>query len=205
MTLADELTREGARDAALGELARTAYDDARPPLLVRAVQRVLTELGELLDGATARFTDSRTAAVVLVLLLAALAALVLVRLGPLGRRHRPGTALFGDGRALSAADHRAAAEQAAAQGRFAEAVRERLRAVVRELEARGVLDVRPGRTAGEVAADAGRAVPALAADLRSAAVLFDEVWYGGRTADRSTYELLVQVDDRVRAARTVSA
>ena len=39
---------------------------------------------------------------------------------PLGRRHRSGTALFGDGRARSAADHRAAAEQAAAQGRFAE-------------------------------------------------------------------------------------
>ena len=64
---------------------------------------------------------------------------------------------------LDAAGHRAAAEALAAQGHLAEAVRERLRAVVRALEERGVLDPRPGRTSGEVARDAGAAAPALAA------------------------------------------
>ena len=84
-------------------------------------------------------------------------------------------------------------------------MRERLRAVVRDLEARGLLDPRPGRTAGEVARDAGAAVPALAEDLRRASIVFDEVWYGGRTADAGSYALLVDVDTRAAAARPVLA
>ena len=72
---------------------------------------------------------------------------------------------------------------------------------MRELEARGVLDARPGRTAGEVARDGGDAVPALAADLARAAAVFDEVWYGGRTADAASYAVLVEVDGRVTGAR----
>ena len=75
--------------------------------------------------------------------------------------------------------------------------------MVRDLESRGALDPRPGRTAGEVARDGGAAVPALADDLRRAAVLFDEVWYGGRNADAGSYAELVGVDERVRGSRLV--
>ena len=73
--------------------------------------------------------------------------------------------------------------------------------MVRELESRGALDPRPGRTAGEVARDGGAAVPALADDLRRASVLFDEVWYGGRTADAASYAVLTAVDERVCGSR----
>jgi hypothetical protein len=90
----------------------------------------------------------------LLLLVGGLLAVVLTRVGPIARtkRERP---LFEGARQLSAADHRSLADRAAAEGRFADAVRERLRAVVRELEARGVLDPRPGRTAGRSRATAG--------------------------------------------------
>jgi hypothetical protein len=136
-------------------------------------------------------------------MLVGLVAAVLYRTGPLGRRGPSRRALFEGSAVLTAQAHRELAEAAAGEGRWADAVRERLRAVVRELESRGALDPRPGRTAGEVARDGGAAVPAVAADLRRAAVLFDEVWYGGRDADAGSYAVLVGVDERVRDSRLV--
>jgi hypothetical protein len=202
---ADPLTRESARDAARRELSRPEYAEAQPPLLLRLVGRVLRWFGDLI-GDTDRVTRSAGWVELLVALLFVLVVVVvLVRLGPLGAGRRAGTTLFDGDRALTAAQHRAQAEAFAAQGRFAEAVRERLRAAVRELEVRGVLDPRPGRTAGEVARDAGAAAPALADDLRRAAQVFDEVWYGGREAGPHSYATLVEVDDRVRTARTPAA
>ena len=51
------------------------------------------------------------------------------------------------------------------QGNWAAAIRHRLRAVARQLEEDGVLNPVPGRTATELAADAGAAVPGLAGEL----------------------------------------
>jgi hypothetical protein len=73
---------------------------------------------------------------------------VLHRTGPLARRGPQREALFAGSAVLTAQAHRELAEAAAGEGRWADAVRERLRAVVRELESRGALDPRPGRTAG---------------------------------------------------------
>lgn len=198
------LSREGARDAAREELSRPEYADAQPPLLLRLVGRALRALGDLVDGAAGALPGGRIGLLLLLLLVAGLVAVVLTRVRPESGRTgaRP---LFGGSAVLTAAQHRAQAEAAAAQGQWAEAVRERLRAVVRDLEARGVLDPRPGRTAGEVARDAGAAVPAVADDLRRAAVVFDEVWYGGRTADAASYAVLVEVDQRVGSSRMVVA
>ena len=52
-----------------------------------------------------------------------------------------------------------------------------------------------------MARDGGAAVPDVAADLARAAALFDEVWYGGRPADASSYAVLVAVDERVTERR----
>ena len=199
------MSREAARDAAREELSRREYDDARPSLVVRVVGRVLRALGELLDDAAGRVPGGRAGLLVLLLLLLAFVGVVLSRTGPLARRRTAAPAVFAGSAVLTAAEHRALAEQAAGEGRFADAVRERLRAVVRDLEARGALDPRPGRTAGEVARDGGRAVPDGAADLRRAARVFDETWYGGRPADAGSYAVLVEVDGRVSAARLVDA
>ena len=202
----DDITREAARRAAREELQDRRYSDAEPPLVTRIVGRIIREFFELLNRAAENTPGGRTGLVLLFLVLALLAGVVFAKLGPPARRRAEGGALFGaDGRALTAAEHRALAEQAAAQGAWAEAVRERLRAVVRELEARGVLEPRPGRTAGEVARDGGAAVPSIADELRRGTTAFDEVWYGGRTADAGTYAVLVAVDEAVSSARLAVA
>lgn len=203
MSLQD-LTRESARDAARDELSRRQYEEAQPPLLVRLAGRAVRELLELIDGAATVVPGGRAGLLVLLVLLAGFVAVVLTQVRPVGGR-RGKAALFDGGVELSAAEHRALAETAAAAGLFADAVRERLRAVVRDLEARGVLDPRPGRTAGEVARDAGAVVPVVTGELRRAAHVFDEIWYGGRPADASSYALLVEVDDRVSRTPVVVA
>ena len=200
----DPISREGARELARTELRRREYDAARPPLLYRVLGRVLRAIGNLLDRAATVAPGGRLGVLALGVLLALLAIVVLTRLGPLARSTARAP-LFSGAATLSADQHRTLADTAAGEGRYADAVRERLRAVVRELELRGALDVRPGRTAGEVAADGGRALPAVADDLRRAAGLFDQVWYGGRTADAESYDTLVQIDERVRASRLTTA
>ena len=99
-----------------------------------------------------------------------------------------------DDRPRSAAEHRAAAEAQAAQGHWNQAVRERMRAVVRSLEERALLDVRPGRTADEAASEAGAVLPAHADRLHTAARDFDDVTYGGRSAAEGTYRRLATLD-----------
>lgn len=78
-----------------------------------------------------------------------------------------------------------------------------MRAIVRSLEERALLDPRPGRTADEAAAEAGRALPGHATRLRSAARDFDDVTYGGRTAGQSTYLALRALDTELDEAKPV--
>jgi hypothetical protein len=196
--------RDEAREAAQRELAKHRYRAAEPPWYVRLIRWLLHELDSLLSRASDTVPGGGWGLLLLALLVVALAALLLVRLRPTARR-TTGDLLFGLGQELTADQHRELAERAAARGQFADAVRERLRAVVRELEARGVVEPRPGRTADEVALEAGRVLPALATALRDGARRVDEVWYGGRPADASSYAALVALDDRVVAARLVPA
>ncbi len=74
------------------------------------------------------------------------------------------------------------ADQLAAAGRYKEAVRERLRAILRDLIERGILPPSPGWTVMELAATAARTRPALAAPMAGAAGVFAEIWYGLRPA-----------------------
>lgn len=198
-----ELTRDQARDAAREELSRPAYDEAQPSLVLRVVGRALRELAELLDRAASAAPGGALGLLLLAGLLVLAVYVVVARVRPRAWGQVPGP-LFGAASPLTAAQHRELAEQAAAAGRPADAVRERLRAVVRELEARGVLDPKPGRTADEVAREAGLAVPEVAADLTRAAGVFDEIWYGGRPADDADYALLVDVDRRLLERRLVA-
>ena len=193
-----------ARRAAREELSRHEYDAARPSLVVRAVGRLLRALGSALDAASGQVPGGRTGVVLLLLLLVALVAVVLTRLWP-ARAGARAAGVFAAGTVVSAEEHRRRADALAAGGDLAGAVRERFRAVVRALEERGVLDPRPGRTAVEVAREAGQRVPALAVPVRSAAQLFDEVVYGGRRAESSSYAVLVELDGTVAATRAVRA
>ncbi len=76
-----------------------------------------------------------------------------------------------------------------------------MRALVRGLEERTVLDPRPGRTADEAAAEAGRALPERARELASAARLFDDIAFGERTADEPAYRLLADLDRALERTR----
>jgi hypothetical protein len=69
------------------------------------------------------------------------------------------------------------ADRYAAEGRFAEAVRERLRAMVRELVDRGVIAHHPGWTVTELAEAAGSARPAVRPPVVEATKIFTFIWY----------------------------
>jgi hypothetical protein len=83
------------------------------------------------------------------------------------------------------------ADRLAAQGRYADALRERYRSAVRDLVLHGVIDNRPGWTVTELARAAGAARTSVDVPLRSASNLFSEVWYAERAAT-------AEHDDRMR-------
>lgn len=99
-----------------------------------------------------------------------------------------------------AADYRTQADAAAAAGDWAAAVRDRFRGIVRELETRTILDVRPARTASEAAFTASRLLPGCAEHLRRGAELFNGVVYGDQRADAAAYATVVAADAAVLAA-----
>src|SRR5262249_58838428 len=97
----------------------------------------------------------------------------------------------------TARDHREAAARLAQAGDYAAAICERVRAIAAELDERGILVPRIGRTADEFAAEAARALPPHAAGLLGAARLFDEVRYGQRPGTRPGYEQVAELDARI--------
>ena len=65
--------------------------------------------------------------------------------------------------------------------------------------------MRISRTASEAGAEIGRWLPGLLPGLRAAARTFDDVRYGGRPADASTYAALAALEDEARTTRPVEA
>lgn len=199
-----EPSREQARSWAREELARREYSAAEPGPLERAIAWVLERLEALsLPGNP----SEAVAWTVLALLVAVVIVLVLRRTGLPGRppRGRRGARELFETAATTAAQHRAAADAAAAAGDLRTAVLERFRALVRDLEERAVLVEQPGRTADEAARAAAAALPALAEPLARAARLFDDVRYGDLPATPDADRSLRQVDDAVRRERPARA
>ena len=92
------------------------------------------------------------------------------------------------------------ADRLAAQGRFAEAVRERLRAIVRDLVDRRIIEHHPGWTVTELAHAAANARPAVDAPLGEAAAIFSDIWYGQRPATLTHDARMRALTEQVRAA-----
>ncbi|MGW6822936.1 DUF4129 domain-containing protein [Streptomyces sp. NPDC055005] len=192
--------RDAAREAAERELSKPAYHRNDPGLIQRAFDRFWEWLGDFLDSASGATPGGGFGLLaVLVLVVLAVAALWW-RLGS-PRRTAAGPGLLFDDGLRSAADHRASADAHAAAGRWTEAVQERMRAVVRSLEERTLLDPRPGRTADEAATEAAVSLPEHAADLRAAARAFDDVTYGGRSGDPDTHDRLRNLDLTLERAK----
>ncbi|MFE2923022.1 DUF4129 domain-containing protein [Streptomyces goshikiensis] len=192
--------RDPAREAAERELSKPVYHQNDPGLVERALDRFWEWVDELFGRASGATPGGGLGLLAILLLALLVIAALWWRLGtPHRTATDPGT-LFDDG-PRSAADHRAAAEAHATAGRWTEAVQERMRAVVRSLEERTLLDPRPGRTADEAAAEAAGPLPRHAADLRAAARAFDDVTYGGRTGDPDTYARLRTLDLALERAK----
>lgn len=191
-----DIDRDAAHEAAQRELAKPIYPKASlterfsdwiDDLLYRIVQE-----GSSLPGGW--FTIS------VLLIILAVAVVVAVRIARRTMRTGRGAerALF-DSHELTAAQHRATAEQFAAEGNWAAAIRHRLRAIARQLEEDGVLNPVPGRTATELANDAGAAVPDLAGELLQAATAFNDVTYGERPGTEPAYRLIAGLDGHLRS------
>ncbi|MEW2399502.1 DUF4129 domain-containing protein [Streptomyces sp. NPDC046862] len=194
--------RDPAREAARRELSKRMYHENDPSWFQRALDRFWEWLDTLFNAASAATPGGALGLVVIVLVVLALLGALWWRLGTPHRTPTTSAALFDD-RPRSAAEHRATAEAHAAQGHWNQAVQERMRAVVRSLEERALLDVRPGRTADEAASEAGRTLPAHAERLRTASRDFDDVTYGGRSADDGTYRRLAALDDELERTKPV--
>jgi hypothetical protein len=196
-----DIDRDAAHEAAQHELGKPIYPKAS------LTERLVAWLDELLyrlaDASSSMPGGWLTISVLAILLVIAIVVAVRIARRTM-RTNRGGEfALFGE-HELSAAEYRKIAEEYAAEGNWSAAIRHRLRAVARQLEESAVLDPVPGRTATELARDAGRATPNLATELTRAAEAFNDVTYGERPGTEAAYRMVADLDDHLRAPTSAS-
>ncbi|MFE6624658.1 DUF4129 domain-containing protein [Streptomyces sp. NPDC057740] len=194
------IPRDPAREAARRELSKGMYHENDPSWFQRALDAFWGWVEDLFSSASTVAPGGPLGLVVVILVIVAVLGALWWRLGTPRRQPASSAALFDD-RPRSAAEHRAAAEAHASQGHWNQAVQERMRAIVRSLEERALLDVRPGRTADEAAAEAGRSLPSHTDRLRAAARDFDDVTYGGRTATQQAYQRIAELDRALESSK----
>src|SRR4051794_37566523 len=195
--------RDEARELARRELSREIYHRDEPSFVERVMRKIGDWLDSLLDHVPGNHPGGGggwVAVLVIVAILLLIAAAIWWRTGSL-RRNAGGRGSPRDETHSPAEDHRAAAGRHAAAGEWPQAIRERLRAIARDLEERVIVEPRAGRTADELAAEAGAALPGHADALLAGVRVFDDVWYGGRDGDAAGYEQLTDLDRRLRTAR----
>jgi hypothetical protein len=184
-----------AQRAAREELSRVRYHRDDPSIVDRVLNWVGDRLSHLVDGSV-----SGSALLLVVILLVGVITFAIIRAGRPRRTAR--TAGSADPLSpLGNVDHRRLAEQLTREGKRAEALREWLRAAITDIEQRGILEPRPGRTGNEIAREAGAVLPSAAAALIAATTAFDQVWFGERPAVDADVAAGQQAADAVRQAR----
>jgi len=190
-----DIDRDAAHDAAQRELAKPIYPKASlserlsewlDELLYRLIQQ-----GSSIPGGWLTIT------VLSILIIAGVVVAVRVARRTMRTNRSASQGLFGI-QVLSAAEHRVAAERSASVGDWSSAILHRLRAIARQLEEDSVLNPVPGRTATELAHDAGEALPAFAVDLSRASTLFNDVTYGKQPGNETGYRLITDLDEKLR-------
>ncbi|MGW2251406.1 DUF4129 domain-containing protein [Kitasatospora sp. NPDC001660] len=197
--------RDPARDAARDELLNADYHRHDPSLVQRVLEWLNGRFYDALNSISGTGTSGTTGLVFFLVVAVLIAAALWWRLGAPKRAARTALDVYGTAGPRTADQHRAAAERHAAAGQWADAVREQMRALVRALEQRTLLDTRPGRTADEAADEAGRALPEHAPALAAAARAFDDIAFGERTADRAAYQSLRDLDQALERTRPTLA
>jgi hypothetical protein len=198
MTNRPPITRGGAQRAAHHELSKAIYHRNAEPIPVRLVKGFGHVIDRLLGRSFNNIPAGNLGAFAIVVVVIVVVILVVWRVGVPRRAAPYGAVLSGSGRPLTASEHRALAATAATRNDWHTAVLEGMRAIARELEERSVLEPRAGRTATELARDAGRLLPAAAGRLDAAANTFNEIVYGGGVARSTDADIMVSADDAVR-------
>ncbi|MGV1004549.1 MAG: DUF4129 domain-containing protein [Candidatus Nanopelagicales bacterium] len=192
-----ELGRAEAQRQALAELSKPAYHAARPSWVQRLLDQFLDWVGGLAQQAASAAPGGFWGLVGIAAMIVLTVVAVRWRLGPVSHTAR---LEFAVDPLVTAAEYRARAELFAAAGNWDEAITERMRAIARGCEERGIVAARPGRTADEFATEVGVVLPATGADLRRAASLFDSVRYGNRPGNAAAYQQVREADEQVAAA-----
>jgi hypothetical protein len=190
------------RDLADRILAEARYD--RPPTPI--IERVLNWVGEQIAKVFGSLVGSGGGTVLAWLILVAAVGGVLYLLVRHGRVSLPALAGPGEPAVMveltrSAREWRADAERLEAEGRWAEGLRCRHRALIADLVRRGAIPEQAGRTAGEYVRDVARSLPDATPALAAATELFEAAWYGGATTGAAEAARFADLDARVLAVR----
>lgn len=197
-----DIDRDAAHEAAQNELGKPIY--SKGSAAQQLDEWFSDKLYRLLEATSKIPGGWFTATVLLVLLAIAVAVAIHVARRTM-RTKRGGDYQLFEAAPLTAAQHRATAESYAAEGNWAPAIRHRLRAVARQLEEAGVLNPNPGRTANELARDAGAVLAHLAGELSAAATAFNDVTYGERPGTQAAYQMIADLDDHLRSRSPATA
>lgn len=190
-----DVDRDTAHQAAQRELDKPIYP--KGSLTQRLHEWIHDLLFRLIEKGSSLPGGWFTLSVLFTLLIVAIMIAIRVARRTIRTRRGGDHQLF-DTAQLSADQHRAVAERFAAEGNWTAAIRHRLRAVARGLEEARVLGPAPGRTANELAHDAGERLPHLAPELSQAATAFNDVTYGQRPGTPAAYQMIVDLDDHLR-------
>jgi hypothetical protein len=190
------VTRDGAQKSARHELAKPPYHRNDPTWFDKVLSWLWRHAIDLVSRASHHAPGHGLGLGLVLILIAVAVVAIVMRVGPLRRPTSAREPVFGD-TDRAAVDYRRQAAEYAASSQWALAVRERLRAIARELEERGILEPRPGRTADELRREASAQLPALAERFRDATRTFDAIWYGGVAASAADDELLRSLDQQL--------
>jgi Domain of unknown function (DUF4129) len=190
------------RDLADQILSQSRYDQPSKSIVERALDWAGEQLGKLLEG----LVGGGGGAVLAWAILLGAAGAVIYLLVRYGRVTVPALAADPEPEVMveltrSAREWREEADALEREGRWAEGLRCRYRALVADLVRRGVIADQAGRTAGEYARDVAARQPDAAAAFAAATELFEAVWYGGASTGPAEAERFRELDGRVLAVR----
>ena len=183
-------------------LSQPRYDEPAQSI----PERIMEWVGEQLTNLIGSLVGGGGGAVVAWTILLGAAGAVIYLLVRYGRITVPALAADPEPEVMveltrSAREWRQEADALEGEGRWAEGLRCRYRALVADLVRRGVIPEQAGRTTGEYARDVAARQPEVAPSFAAATELFEAVWYGGVVTGPAEAERFRQLDARVLAVR----
>jgi Domain of unknown function (DUF4129) len=193
---------ESVRDLADQILSQSRYDQPAKSIPDRVMEWLGEQLTKLLEG----LVSGGGGAVVAWAILLGAAGAVIYLLVRYGRVTVPALAPDPAPEVMveltrTAREWRQEAEALEGDGRWAEGLRCRYRALVADLVRRGVIAEQAGRTTGEYARDVAARQPEAAPAFAAATELFEAVWYGGAVTGPAEADRFRELDAQVLAVR----